>query len=61
MIKIVFVTLLFFITACAPRPSLEEVKLSKLELNLEEFFIGKTTAYGQLQDRFGKVRLCYAG
>ena len=56
MIKIVYVMLFFFITACAPRPSLEDVKLSKLELNLEEFFIGKTTAYGQLQDRFGKVR-----
>ncbi len=38
------------------RPSLENDQLSTRELNLEEYFVGRTIAYGQFQDRFGKVR-----
>ncbi|WP_417839862.1 DUF3833 domain-containing protein [Tritonibacter scottomollicae] len=38
------------------RPSLEDAKLSDRQLNLEEYFDGKTVAYGQFKDRFGTVR-----
>ena len=38
------------------RPSLEDEKLSDQKLNLEEYFDGKTVAYGQFKDRFGTVR-----
>lgn len=43
------------LAACG-RPNLEDEPLSTRDLNLEEFFNGKTVAYGQFQDRFGKVR-----
>ena len=48
-------TALFLLTACIGKPSLDDPKLSERELNLEEFFEGRTTAYGQFQDRFGNV------
>lgn len=38
------------------RPDLSDAKLSAKELNLEEYFVGKTIAYGQFEDRFGTVR-----
>jgi len=43
------------LTACG-KPSLEDPKLSSKELNLEEYFDGRTVAYGQFNDRFGTVR-----
>jgi hypothetical protein len=43
------------LTSCG-RPDLDDRKLSTRDLNLEEFFAGRTVAYGQFQDRFGKVR-----
>lgn len=43
------------LAACG-RPDLGDQKLSKRQLNLEEYFDGRTYAYGQFQDRFGKVR-----
>ena len=44
------------VAACTPKPSLEDPKLSARELNLEEFFVGETVAYGQFQDILGTVR-----
>jgi len=44
-----------FLAACSGRPTLEQKKLSDLELNLEEFFAGELVAYGQFKDLFGNV------
>ena len=46
----------FLLAACTGKPALDDAKLSDRELNLEEFFAGKTRAYGQFQDIFGTVR-----
>jgi hypothetical protein len=43
------------LAACG-RPDLDDQKLSTRQLNLEEYFDGRTFAYGQFQDRLGKVR-----
>lgn len=44
------------LAACTGKPSLDDEKLSDRKLNLEEFFDGRTKAYGQFQDVFGTVR-----
>ncbi|MEM1232902.1 MAG: DUF3833 family protein, partial [Pseudomonadota bacterium] len=44
------------LAACTGKPSLEDPKLSALEFNLQEFFEGRTVAYGQFQDVLGTVR-----
>ena len=44
-----------FLAACG-RPDLMDEKLSDKALNLEEYFEGRTVAYGQFEDRFGTVR-----
>lgn len=46
---------LLLLASCG-RPDLADEKLSVRELNLEEFFQGRTVAHGQFQDRFGTVR-----
>ncbi|MEM1373185.1 MAG: DUF3833 domain-containing protein [Pseudomonadota bacterium] len=51
----IFATVLL-LSACTGKPSLNDPKLSSLEFNLEEFFEGRTVAYGQFQDVFGTVR-----
>ncbi|MDA9100165.1 MAG: DUF3833 domain-containing protein [Rhodobacterales bacterium] len=56
MFRLTLVSLLVFVTACSQGPSINDTNLSKLELNIEDFFVGKTTAYGQFQDRFGTIR-----
>jgi hypothetical protein len=43
------------LAGCTGRPSLDADKLSDRQLNLEEFFAGRTVAHGQFQDRFGTV------
>lgn len=45
-----------FLSACAGTPSLDDPRLSDRDLDLEEFFEGRSTAYGQFQDVFGTVR-----
>lgn len=50
------IALLFSLAACSGAPSLTDRKLGTQTLNLEEFFEGKTVAYGQFQDVFGTVR-----
>lgn len=44
------------LTGCVGKPALDDEKLSDRQLNLEEFFDGRVTAYGQFQDVFGTVR-----
>ena len=44
------------LVGCGGAPDLDDPKLSTRELNLEEFFEGKTTAHGQFQDLFGNVK-----
>ena len=56
MKKIIETFMIFFLAGCIGQPSLEDENLSNLELNLEEFFEGKTVAYGHFQDVFGTVR-----
>ncbi len=50
------IALFFGLSACSGTPSLTDRKLGTQELNLEDFFEGKTVAYGQFQDVFGTVR-----
>ncbi|APX12476.1 DUF3833 domain-containing protein [Tateyamaria omphalii] len=47
---------LLVLAACTGKPSLVDEVLSERKLNLEEFFDGRLTAYGQFQDVFGTVR-----
>ncbi|MFT5363310.1 MAG: hypothetical protein ACI9KS_000497 [Sulfitobacter sp.] len=46
--------LLLTLAACGT-PSLDQPKLSDRELNLEEFFDGRSVAYGQFKDVLGNV------
>jgi len=43
------------LVACSGKPDRGDKILSDRELNLEEFFEGRTVAYGQFQDLFGNV------
>ena len=54
--RLLFAFALVFIAGCTGKPSFDDPSLSKRQLNLEEFFAGKTIAYGQFQDIFGTVR-----
>ncbi len=46
---------LLVLTSCAAKPRVPDTFLSDRELNLEEFFEGKSVAYGQFQDILGNV------
>lgn len=48
--------MMLVLAGCTGKPALEDEKLSTRNLNLEEFFEGRTVAYGQFQDIFGTVR-----
>ena len=54
--NIMHLLLLLLVGACSQTPTLNDAPLSSKKLHLEDFFTGKTTAYGQFQDRFGRVR-----
>lgn len=54
MRKLMLLGMMALLAACG-RPTLEHEKLSEKDLNLEEFFEGRTVAYGQFQDRLGRV------
>jgi len=56
MIRVLVTLCLIFLAACTGKPSLDDPKLSRRDLNLEEFFDRPVTAYGQFQDVFGTVR-----
>ncbi|SDJ06801.1 DUF3833 domain-containing protein [Aliiruegeria lutimaris] len=57
MIRILITfALLLTLAACSGRPGPKDAVLSDRQLNLEEFFEGRTIAHGQFQDRFGTVQ-----
>nr|WP_070959035.1 DUF3833 domain-containing protein [Hyphomonas sp. Mor2] len=43
-------------TGCVTGPSLDDYSEAPRDLVLEDYFKGKTAAYGVFEDRFGKVR-----
>ncbi len=49
------ILLIFLLGACVGQPGPNDDLYSDRELNLEEFFEGRTVAYGQFQDVFGTV------
>lgn len=51
----VAIAALAVLIGCSGRPDLDAEKLSSAEFNLEEFFEGRSTAYGQFQDILGNV------
>ena len=55
MMYIVAVLILFFISGCGLKPSLDDPKLSNVQLDLEKFLVGDLVAYGQFQDVLGNV------
>ena len=52
--RLIVGVLLLTLAACGT-PSLQDPKLSTRQLNLEDFFEGRSVAYGQFQDVFGNV------
>lgn len=59
--KHILITLAFlFLASCTGKPSFDHPALSDRKLDLEQFFDGRLQAYGQFQDRFGKVRQRFA-
>lgn len=55
LITCVAVASLALLAACSGKPKVPTTFLSERQLNLEEFFDGKTVAYGQFQDVLGNV------
>ena len=55
MKHIVAVLFLFLISGCGLKPSLDDPKLSNVQLDLEKFLVGDLVAYGQFQDVLGNV------
>ncbi|WP_439109785.1 DUF3833 domain-containing protein [Lentibacter sp.] len=56
MKQILLTFALVLLAACSGKPSFDDPALSERKLDLEQFFDGQFVAYGQFQDRFGKVR-----
>ena len=54
--KIWVLAAVLVLAGCTGKPALEDDTLSTRNLNLEEFFDGRTVAHGQFQDIFGTVR-----
>ncbi|MDA0377459.1 MAG: DUF3833 family protein, partial [Proteobacteria bacterium] len=56
-LKNIFISILLVIVlnGCSTM-KLEDFKLKKPELKLEEFFAGKTIARGVFEDRFGNIK-----
>jgi len=52
---ILTVLIFFFISGCGFKPSIDDPKLSDMQLNLESFLVGDLVAYGQFQDVLGNV------
>lgn len=55
LISLVAIASLTLLVACSAKPRVPKSFLSDRQLNLEEFFEGKTVAYGQFQDILGNV------
>lgn len=56
MTRLIALSFVLILAACAGRPSLESPSMGGPDIALEEFFDGKVVAHGQFQDRFGEVR-----
>ncbi|SMR72008.1 Protein of unknown function [Aliiroseovarius halocynthiae] len=56
MKTILKIAALSLLLGCSGAPDLSDETLSDRELNLEEFFEGRTVARGQFQDLFGTVK-----
>ena len=56
MKKLLLLPFVILLAACTGKPSLDDPQLGIENLNLEEFFQGRTVAKGQFQDIFGTVR-----
>ena len=56
MLRLLVLPLFLLLTACSGRPDLDAPSMGGPDLALEEFFAGRTVAWGQFQDRFGEVR-----
>ncbi|MGB7262452.1 MAG: DUF3833 domain-containing protein [Albidovulum sp.] len=56
MKKTIALLVISALSACSGAPNLADRALSDRQLNLEEFFEGKTVAHGQFQDVFGNVQ-----
>lgn len=50
------ILLVLGLASCSGRPGLSDDILTDKDLNLEEFFEGRSIAHGQFQDRFGTVK-----
>ncbi|MGO1120704.1 DUF3833 domain-containing protein [Rhodovibrionaceae bacterium A322] len=46
----------FFLSACGPTMTVQDFETQQPRLVLEEYFEGRTVAYGLFEDRFGNVR-----
>ena len=53
LLQIIIVSIV--LAGCAPKPSIDDDKLSDKTFKLEQFFDGKVKAYGQFQDVLGNV------
>ncbi|MBO6855267.1 MAG: DUF3833 family protein, partial [Marivivens sp.] len=53
---ILTLTGLIGLAACTGKPSFDDPVISDHEFELQEYFSGRTVAYGQFQDVFGTVR-----
>lgn len=51
--RLLLLALVAFLAACTGKPALEDASLGGPKLDLEEYFEGRVTAYGQFQDLFG--------
>jgi hypothetical protein len=54
--RLILAAAFILVAACTGKPSFDDPSLSDRKLNLEEFFDGELTAYGQFQDVLGTVR-----
>ncbi len=55
LLGLVAIAGLALLAACSAKPKVPKTFLSDRQLNLEEFFEGRTVAYGQFQDILGNV------
>ena len=52
-----FLTLIFlFVSSCSGKMNIEKFKGQQPEFSLEDYFMGKTQAWGMFHDRFGNLK-----
>jgi len=55
-VKHYFFLIVFFLNSCASDMNLDKFSNTKPEFKLEEYFLGKTEAWGLFHDRFGNLK-----